>query len=72
MTNNDYVGFLTNAEFAEEFFKRCGELKEDTRDSRTALWQEMVRELKAISMTKQDLTRYMKNKRILQIKKRPE
>jgi hypothetical protein len=65
---NNPAAFLTNLEFAEEFFTRCGLLKEDTPKTRTALWQQMVQELKAVRMTDTDLVRYTKGKKILRIK----
>ncbi len=66
---NEPAAFLTNLEMAEEFFIRCGQLKEDTRENRIKLWHTMVQELKAVKLTHQDLNRFVRNKRVLHIKK---
>lgn len=63
------TAFLTNAAFAEEFFLRCMERKADTIEEREQIMEDLVKELKAIRMTDTDLHRYLKNKRVLHVKR---
>lgn len=63
------IGYLSNVEFMEEFFKRVQKLPIDNRETRTQLLEDMVKEAKAIRMTETDLKRYIKGKKVLVVKK---
>ncbi len=63
------VAFLTNLKVASEFFERCSTLKEDTRENREKLLEEMVKELKAVRMNETDVKRYVKGKKVAVVRK---
>lgn len=64
------VGFLTNIGVAEEFFKRCLEREAVTEEERNKILLELVAELKAVKLTEEDVTKQVRNKKVLIVKGR--
>ena len=65
-------GFRLDVDTAEEFFKRCEARKAVTREERTAILEELVRELRAIKLNEKDLVNQMRGKKVLKIGFKPK
>lgn len=60
-------GFRLDVDTAEEFFKRCEARKAVTREERTAILEELVRELRAIKLNEKDLKNQIRGKKVMKI-----
>ena len=66
---NELVGFMMTLEVAEDFYRRCIARNAHSEAERMVILNEIVNELMAIKLTKQDLKRQLKGKKILHVKR---
>lgn len=64
------VGFMTTADTAYEYFKRCIEREAVTETERMAIFRELEDENKAVPLTMDDLKAEAKGKKILSISRK--
>ena len=60
-----------NLDTACEFYARCADRGAVTREERTAILIELVKELRVIKLNERDLGRQLRNKNVLVIGKKP-
>lgn len=63
-------GYLTTLDQAEEFFRRCSELKEDTLENRMAILKAMALERRAFHQSEEQIKKRVKNKKVLVVKEK--
>ena len=64
-------GYRLNLDTAEEFFTRCAARNAITREERTAVLAELVKELRAIKLNDKDMKNQLRGKNIFVIGKKP-
>ena len=62
------MNYLSTAAEMEEFFLRVMDLKEDTRENRIKILEDMVRERKAFHQTDEQIIKRIKGKKVLHVK----
>lgn len=62
-------GFITTAEFAEEFFRRCIEKEAVTMEERLKIMNDMKAERKVFPQTKEQIAKRVNGKNVLVVKK---
>lgn len=65
-------GFRLDVDTAEEFFRRCEARKAISKEERTVILEELVKELRAIKLNDKDLKNTLRGKRVLKIGFKPK
>lgn len=63
------AGFLMNADTAYEFFLRCEKRNALSHEDRMKVLKELQQEFRTVALNEEDLTRQVKGKKILRIKR---